>query len=297
MAKQALEGQRLNAFGMDPNVLVIIGYDTKDGPEHALWDERMCPPRLAEEDIRNIKLLGVQEPVLVRKDGERVVVIDGRHRVLWCRAANARLREEGASKDQLHLVPCIVKRGDDAKVMGLMAALNEVAVRDSPIVRARKAQRLLDRNQSEDHVATIFGISVVELRRLLKLLDLDDQVQGLVATRQIASSTALTLLDLPREEQAQKAQEYVQSGVTVEEAKQQTKARKNGNGGENGGVHLGKIPSKAVLKKLVADDEFVGGLEVQARALLKWLATGDENQISRVRGLTAKLEALRNGGE
>jgi hypothetical protein len=36
--KQALDGTRLNAFGMDPHKLVLIGVDTEDGPGHPLWE-------------------------------------------------------------------------------------------------------------------------------------------------------------------------------------------------------------------------------------------------------------------
>jgi hypothetical protein len=41
MPKQALDGTRINAFGMEPKDLVIVGFDTDDGPEHPLWDERV----------------------------------------------------------------------------------------------------------------------------------------------------------------------------------------------------------------------------------------------------------------
>ena len=69
MSKQALEGQRLNAFGMDPDKLTIIGLDTDDGPEHPLYDERVRLP-LDESFVKNVKVYGVIEDVIVCKDAD-----------------------------------------------------------------------------------------------------------------------------------------------------------------------------------------------------------------------------------
>lgn len=103
MAKQALEGKRLNAFAMDASDLTIIGLDTKDGPEHPLYDERIFLP-IDEAMVRNIRAFGVIEAINVRKNGPNVEVVDGRQRVRHARIASQRNVEEGLPPI---LVPCL----------------------------------------------------------------------------------------------------------------------------------------------------------------------------------------------
>lgn len=298
MAKQAIEGSRLNAFGVDADDLVIVGYDTKDGPEHPLWDGDRLPSVIAsitEEWIRNLTSYGVLEPVLVRKNGERVEVVAGRRRVLGARAASTRLKEAGSPP---LLVPCMVKRTSDTDATGMVIAENEGRLNDAPIVRAKKLARLLARGYSETSAAIAMCIPLEEVTRLLPLLDLDDRVQQMLEDRQLGQTVALTLRDLPREEQVAKAEAYVASGVTVEEARRQTKLRKNGANGANG--HEKKEapvrssrPSTVLLRKLADDKEFMEGLKgADARDLLLWIL-GEEGRARRIAGLTARLASTK----
>lgn len=298
MAKQAIEGaQRLNAFGCDADDLLIVGYDTKDGREHPLWDGdrlELVLKSITEEWVVNLMSFGVLEPVLVRKNGDRIEVIAGRRRVLGAREANKRIKASGSSMPLIK-VPCMVKRSDDKDVMGAIVAENEGRLDDTPIVRAKKVRRLLDRGYSEVGAAVAMCLPVDEVQKLLPLLDLDERVQTLMEERKIGSTVALTLRDLPREEQVQKAQEYAAVGVTVDEARRQTKLRKNGAGGSGGGSNgkaeelRGKRPSAAFLRKLSEDEEFMTDLkDTDARDLLLWVL-GDEGRARRIKGLTARL--------
>jgi len=183
MAKQALDGTRLNAFGMDPDALCIVGHDTNDGPEHPPWDERAkILDRLVDEDfVQNIRLYGVLEPVIVRKNGERTEVIVGRRRVYAARLANKQLQEIGGLASLL--VPTMVRRSDDAAAAGAVIAENEGRVNDSPIVLAKKIQRLLDRGYDERSVAITIARPASEVSRYVRLLDLDGRVQAMVDER------------------------------------------------------------------------------------------------------------------
>ena len=96
MAKQAIaDAKRLNAFGVDPDHLCVVGIDTKHKEgEHPLWDERIHR-KLHEPFIANLMAVGVLEPILVRKNGETLEVIDGRQRVLSARVPVAPLTRRG----------------------------------------------------------------------------------------------------------------------------------------------------------------------------------------------------------
>lgn len=300
MAKQAIEGaQRLNAFGVDPDELCIVGYDTKDGPEHPLWDGdrlELALKSITEEWVGNLIAYGVLEPVLTRKNGDRIEVVAGRRRVLGAREANKRIKSAGSSLPIK--VPCMVKRTDDKEVMGAVVAENEGRLDDTPIVKAKKIRRLLDRGYNEIGAAVAMCLPVDEVRRLLPLLDLAEPVQKLMEDRKLSTGTALSLRDLPRAEQVEKAKEYVAAGVTVDEARRQTKLRKavskNGNGSKHDDttavLRTSQAPSKAFLRRLADDEEFLQGLGQPARDLLLWIL-GDEGRVRRIPGLTSRIAA------
>ena len=124
MSKQALNGRRLNAFGMDPMDLTVIGHDTEDGPDHPLYDERVKLP-IDDAMVMNIASLGVREPIIVRKNGDAVEVVDGRRRVLHARVANELLAKKG---EPLITVPAMLAKGDACLMEQVAISLNEIRV-------------------------------------------------------------------------------------------------------------------------------------------------------------------------
>ncbi len=123
MAKQPIEGTRSNMFWRDPESLIILGYDKHAasplldalgqderplGQVHVLreiaeaWNagEEAQARALAEEHggawlvddaclALNIAATRIHEPVLVTRDGDDVIVVDGRRRVVAARVADA----------------------------------------------------------------------------------------------------------------------------------------------------------------------------------------------------------------
>lgn len=289
-SKQALPGaSRMNAFAMEPEALTIIGLDTKDGPEHPLYDERVKLP-LDEGRIRNVMAYGVIEPVIVRKNGPLVEVIAGRQRVRWAREANKRLSSEGRPTLK---VSCMVRREGDQSAIAVMIAENENREDDDPIVRAKKAQRMLNFGNTEDDIATAFGISTQAVRNLLATLDLSTNVQKLVSEGRLAYSTAITLRDLTRQEQETQAAEMAEKGVGVAEAKRLERVRRAAKNGKPAPdpekSARGKSVSVVKLRKVAENEEFMAELEPQARDMLRWIL-GDDAAAKRIKGLTALLK-------
>lgn len=245
MAKTALPGQsRLTAFAVDPDELTIVGLDTKDGPEHPLYDERIGLP-VEDAFVRNIQEYGVLEPVLVRRSGDAIEVLDGRQRVRGAREAK---RRQALAGELTVKVPVMVRRDDGFRAMGVMLSANEHRRADESLVKARKAQRMLDQAAPEATVANALGVSVAHLRNLLKLLELAPPVQKLVEVGKLAPTAAVTLVDLPRKEQAPAAQKLVEAGAPVAEAQRQARVRKTG---ESSPVR-GKGPSKKEMRRILA---------------------------------------------
>lgn len=285
-SKAALPGKRINAFSMQGSDLTIVGLDTEDGPEHPLWDERIELP-LDEGLVRNIMVYGVLEWVLVRKNGPRVEVVDGRQRVRAAREATRRLVEEG--KEPV-LVPVKVRRDKDGASMGVMISANENRADDNPIVRAQKAQRMIDYGKTEEDVCIAFGISKQALRNLLATLDLSDKVQNMVARGKLAYSSAITLRDMTRDRQESAAEDLVKNNATVAEAKRQERIRRAQRNGkdvsDNDKPARGRAVKVKTLRKVAENEEFMESLEPQARDMLRWIL-GDEKAASRIKGLTA----------
>jgi ParB family chromosome partitioning protein len=257
MAKQALEGRRINAFAVSPDSLVVVGMDTGDGPEHPLWDERIHLP-IDEAMVLSIMKFGVKEPPIVRKNGSIVEVVDGRRRVLHTRVANKRLAEQG---EPLIEIPVMVHRGSEEDTEGVAIALNEIRVQDEVFVKAQKAVRMLGRNQGDYASAAIaFGVTTQTIKNWEKLVELSPTVLAAMGRGEITPTAAVKLHGLSKKEQVEAVRALTSNGkATVSEAGRAAKGTKNGG---NAGP---KAPSKRLARKVLNradgfDESFIAGV-------------------------------------
>lgn len=212
MAKQAIQGRRINAFAVDPGDLTVIGVDTEDGPEHPLWDERIKLP-LDDAMILNISALGVKEPVIVRKvkaeDDFRIEVVDGRRRVLHARKANEKLASEG---EGLISVPVMLAKGGDDLMETYSIALNEIRQNDVLLTKIAKCVRMLARNGDDTKATAIaFGVSTQTIRTWVKISELSAPVRKAVDEGKLAPTAALKLHGLSASDQKEQLQKALES--------------------------------------------------------------------------------------
>lgn len=308
MSKQALDAKRLTAFAMDPNNLIIIGLDTKDDARHPLYDERIKLP-LAETMVLNVAHNGVIEPVIVRKNGDRVEVVDGRQRVRAAREANKRLKKEGAA---LIEVPVVVRRGDDGGMLGVMISANENRVDDGVPVKLQKLQRFMALGKNEKDASIAFGVELQTIKGWLALLEAGPEVKQALASKTLSQSAAIRIAKLPREQQSEAVTAATANGpATVEEARiaanrvavktrseraekadgdsdgeNEKKTTKTDKRGEN--RLLLKPPSKREIHRLLKSGV---QLDPMVRYTIEWMMGlgGPE----RVMGLRTALEAAR----
>jgi ParB family chromosome partitioning protein len=189
----------------DPEDLVIV-----TDKANALYDERV-EFEVDEKTVRNIMVNGVLQPVLGRRNGEKVEIVAGRQRVLAAREANKRLLKEGAEPVT---VPVLWKRGDDATMLGIMISENEIRRDDTPMTKARKLQRLIDLGKSKKECAVLFGVSTVTVTNKLALLECAPQVQKAVESNVVSAEVAQTLSKLSHKEQVAKLDELIAAGTT-----------------------------------------------------------------------------------
>lgn len=299
MGGQAYDAPRLQAFYLDPFEVVIIGLDTADGPEHVLYDERISLP-ISDADVDNVVKHGVLKPGLIRKeklsDGEeRSVVLDGRQRTRWARAANTKLaqtygRDSEEYRQRMVRVPFVPKQiGDESKQMSVMVAANHHKESDA-VVKARQAQRMLDRGMSVRQIAADFAVTDTAVGSWLKLLDLSGTMIDAVDRGVIAPTAAVQYSDMSNEQQAEVIAEADRLGAKISTGKAREDRSKRARGERTNNPSVVKPVPARIVRKLIDDETFMEGLTPSERALLCWVA-GHAGMARRVRGLRAALKA------
>jgi ParB family transcriptional regulator, chromosome partitioning protein len=279
MAAATLPAKRGNLHQYDPldPDLKIIGLDTKDGPEHELYDERVFLP-LDEAMVLNIMAIGVKEPITLRKRPEgRLDVVDGRGRLRAAREAQKRLRKLG--EDPLY-IPALFEDGDEVHVQGVMISLNEIRRDDNVVVKAEKCLRLLARNGNDIKAAALrFGVTTAAVKNWVKMASLASKVKKAVAAGEISASAAAELHGLEKEDQIAKLDKLVATAKASGKKRASTASAKKAAGKSAG------VP-KRVLVKLVDDEELSSKIEPEVAFGIK-LAIG-----AHVPGETTKLGKL-----
>lgn len=260
MGKHALDAKRIDAFALDPEILHVetepgkLGYDVRS--------------KLALDVafVQNIMLLGVLQPVVAVKDGERPVVIYGRRRVMHAREANNRLIAEGRPPIT---VLTLVTRGTEDALIAKAISENNFRRDDDAVTAAENAQQLLALTNDHAVVGTVCGLSVPALKQRLKLLDLDATVQKAIRDGLISASAAITLVDLPREEQKEALAKLLALGPSQAKAKAVREGRK---------AHEGKMASvsKLRLRRLYKIASAEKLLDHPIAILIGWICGEDE---------------------
>jgi ParB family chromosome partitioning protein len=217
----------LFAFPPDgPDGYVIVGLDTKDGPEHHLYDPRIHDP-VPDFLVASIRHYGVKKPVLFVRDGERVLVVDGRMRIRAARIA--RDQQKAAGEVEL-VVRGLPERGDPARLFGVSRTTN-LHIADGPLRNAENAQRMLDMGKGHDEVAMTFGVTEHTLRReWLPLIGASKEVRQAVERGAknggVGPTVAAKIAKLPLAEQPKALAELTKDGAkpTVHEAANKLRA-------------------------------------------------------------------------
>lgn len=205
-------------FREDPNKLIIIGLDTKDGQKHALYDERIHLP-LKDSFVASIATHGVIQPVVVMRDGDRLLVWAGRQRVRAAREVNKEYKKAGKAPI---LVPYVLRSAESEKdTVAVAATENGQRTDDLPIMKARKILRMVQVNGMEPgEIGATMQLSHQTVRNMMSLTKLGDNLQQLIDNGDMAESVGYVLAQGSKEEQQKAYEEMQKLGVfTVEAAK------------------------------------------------------------------------------
>ena len=218
------KGKR-DVYMFEPEDLVIV-----TDPKSPLYDERGELP-VDEALVLNIMFApdgvpqGVLEPILVARNPEsgKVEVVDGRGRTKAAREANKRLKKQGMEPIR---VPGMPQRANSHRLMGMLMSANEHRRDDTPLGRAKKAQRYIDLGRDEGEVATIFGISKASVKNMLSLLDAPAAVKSAVEAGKITASDGYKLSKLEPAEAREKVAELIEKAPRTPGKKRSKNAKK-----------------------------------------------------------------------
>lgn len=282
-------GQALDAFGakrgqfhmLPPEAFTIIGLDTKDGPEHPYWDERINEPEPTPEEVANVQRFGVRVPVEVVKDGNRLIVNDGRQRIRRARKANAERKKDGRPA---LLVKCIVVAGKAAENVAAADGLNNARREDSDLVKGRKCHRQVTLfGASVEELAVSNGVHVNTVKRWMSLVGTADATQDALEKGEVTSTQASQIAKLPHAEQ----KAAVEANKKVNEER---KARVNKGPkakGANGTATAPKVKAQPYLR-MVGMAERVHSKEVRAAILFTIGVMPEEEARTLIRGFPDK---------
>lgn len=186
--RTAVDAKRGTLFHCDPDQLTLI-----TDPSHPLYDPRVKLP-VPEWLIESVAAHGVVEPVIARKNGKLLEIVDGRQRYRAAVEANRR----GASVK----VQTILRGEDDAEAAVTMIVTNEHRQDDDIVTKAKKAAHLLKHGHSPAAVCSAFRITKPTLKAWEAIGCLAPAVKEAIANGAIGATQAVKeLAGLTREEQ------------------------------------------------------------------------------------------------
>lgn len=162
------------------------------------------PEELAEL-ADSIKQNGILQPLLVRKKGPGYEIVAGERRYQAAKAAG------------LSEVPVVIREISDDEVFKLALIENLQRSDLSPLEEAQGYRQLIkEKGLTQEELAKILSKSRSAITNTLRLLDLPEEVQGLVEEGKLTAGHARAILAVPSEEgRIQLAQKVVEERLSV----------------------------------------------------------------------------------
>ncbi len=163
---------------------------------------------------RSIRVDGLVQPIVVRPEGSRFVLIVGERR--W----------RAAKMAGLATIPAIVRTIEPERVLEVTLVENIQREDLNPIEIARALDRMIQElHLSHEEVATRTGKDRSTITNLLRLLRLPNDVQQLIAERRISGGHARAILGLEdAAQQAALAEKVAVQGLSVRQVERTVRA-------------------------------------------------------------------------
>lgn len=170
-------------------------------------------PRLAfaeegmEDLVRSVKVRGVVQPVLVRRNGDKYELIAGERRYRAAREA------------KLADIPVIVMEANDQEALELALVENLMREDLNPMEEAEGYKRFVDQfNLTQEQIAERIGKPRATVANFTRLLDLPNEVKEYIRQKQLQAGHGKVLLGLEiAEDRILLARQVIKEGLSVRE--------------------------------------------------------------------------------
>jgi len=264
---------------IDPNDVVIVGLDEPETADN--WYAHCS--RLADETdadlaeyVNDIRLSGkVDEPIDVVRDGDRVVVLDGRRSTRAARMVWAEQAKAGVPVAERVTVRVLIRRGTAEDLF----RFNVDSHKKKPLTPMQRARMILKHfsctGEDMKKTAEAFGVTTQTIKNMSSLIDLAPDVQRAVDKGELPIREAIKLADRPRDEQKEiLAQLTANDALSGARASNGIAAAKKGKRVQN---DTRKMRSRTFLEKwrdTVKKDERFCAVKVPLDDVLKFILGG-----------------------
>ncbi len=273
MSKPAIDGKdvsRISAYLVPPEFLTMI-----TDKKHALYDERVNLP-LDMALVKSLMAVGSKVPIIVKKDGDKLLIVEGRQRYKAALKANELLKKDGCEPLK---VKVYIESGTDVEMFGLSILTNELRQQDGVLEKAAKCKRYLDMGRTEEEAAVTFGVTRVTISNWVKINALPAAIRKAVETGKLSVTAAAKLAELEAGKQADALKKMLETPgkATVSKAK----AIKGGKK---------KKGKKEKAKRSPLDPEFVAAdVQAKLREICRYAVTRQTASLTEI-----EAECLKN---
>jgi len=259
-SKKALDlAQCGTVFLADPSDLTRV-----TDASHCLYDPRVHDEP-AEWLINRIERKGYDQTqvIIVRKNGDLLEIVDGRHKHAAVAEINKRRIAEAGDQAMLIRVPVIRQKAkSDVEFAETMLITTYLRKADSVILAAEKLFDYMQKfGRSREEAAEVFGLSVATVKIYEKLMELSDAVKLAVREERISAHDAVkTFSSQTRLDQAKNLEAVLASSPAASR-----KADPSNPTGKK------KTSAASRLRSIYRDEEAMEALSVRERTMVSWL--------------------------
>jgi ParB family transcriptional regulator, chromosome partitioning protein len=191
----------------------VVRVAIEDIDANPVQPRRVFEAERMEELAQSIRANGIIQPLVVRRNGDRLQLVAGERRLRAARLAGVRE------------VPVVVQDVPDERLLEITLIENLQREDLNPIEAAQAFERLgRELNMGPEEIGLRTGKDRSTIVNLVRLLQLPPEVQEMVADRRLTAGHARCLLSLPTASlRREVAEKLVARGLSVREAERLTK--------------------------------------------------------------------------
>jgi len=190
---------------LEENNRNVLELKINDVEPNAEQPRKVFDQEKLETLAQSIKEHGVVQPIVVRKEGARYIIVAGERR--WRASKMAGLKT----------IPVVVKDLTDKEVMEIALIENLQREDLNPIEEAEAYQRLMNEFQmTQEDVSKVVGRSRSAIANSVRLLSLAKEVQEMISEGRLTSGHARTLITInDNQRQKELATQIIEKGLNV----------------------------------------------------------------------------------